>query len=396
MSALNRRKFIQTAGLSALPVLIPGGSAFAGKGHEASPLDGIPDVKLFGDGEIFDVSTYIEELKKINTASAIEPDRYASGGVVAALEKKFEEITGKEKAVYMTSGTMANQLAISVLSGDNAKVFVQETSHVFRDEADAAQSVFGKRLIPLAQGECYFTSQQLQEALNYHKEGEVFNSGVGCISVENPVRRADGRMIPLEEIKNIKKVCTENNIRMHLDGARIYMASGWSGVSIKEYASYFDTIYISLYKYLGAASGAILCGSKEVMGKMEHLIKVHGGSMYRNWTSAAMALQRLEGVESRLQAAIGRSKDLFTALNKIPGINITALPDGTNIYIMTLAKNVNGKKLSETLSKQFGIRMGGPDTENRVKISVNETLLYRDNNYMVGAFDAAVKAPGPE
>jgi threonine aldolase len=161
-------------------------------------------------------------------------------------------------------------------------------------------------------------------------------------------------------------------------------------VSIKEYASYFDTIYISLYKYLGASSGAILCGNKEVMGKMEHLVKVHGGSMYRNWTSAAMALQRLEGVESRLQAAIARSKELFTALNKIPGINITALKDGTNIYQLTLAKNINGKKLSETLSKQYGIRMGGPDAENGVKISVNETLLYKDAKYLGKAFEDAV------
>ena len=161
-------------------------------------------------------------------------------------------------------------------------------------------------------------------------------------------------------------------------------------MSVKEYASYFDTIYISLYKYLGASSGAILCGNKEVMDKMEHLVKVHGGSMYRNWTSAAMALQRLEGMESRLQGAIARSKELFAALNKITGINITSLKEGTNIYQLTLAKNIDGKKLSETLSKQYGIRMGGPDAENIVKISVNETLLYRDTSYISKAFTEAM------
>ncbi len=339
---------------------------------------------------MFDVTTYIEELKKINTAKAIEPDRYGAGGVVEALEKKFEKITGKEKAVYMPSGTMANQLAIHVLSGDATKVFVQETSHVFRDEADAAQSVFGKRLIPLAQGETYFTAAQLQHALEYTRDGEVFKTGLGCVSIENPVRRADGRMIPIEEIKKISKVCKDNNIPMHLDGARIYMASGWSGVSVKEYASYFDTIYISLYKYLGASSGAILCGSKEVMGKMEHLIKVHGGSMYRNWTSAAMALQRLEGVEDRLQSAIARSKELFAALNNIPGINITSLKDGTNIYLLTLSGYIDGKKLAESLSRQHGIRMGRPEAGNSVKISVNETLLYKDVKVIIKAFEDAV------
>lgn len=381
---------MQTAGLSSIPLLIPGTNAFGHTSGLTHPVDGTPDVKLFGDGEMFDVTTYIEELKKINTAKAIEPDRYAAGGVVEALEKKFEKITGKEKAVYMPSGTMANQLAISVLSGDNAKVFVQETSHVFRDEADAAQTVFGKRLIPLAKGEAYFTATQLQQAIDYHKAEEVFKSGFGCVSVENPVRRADGRMIPLEEIKKINKVCVENNIRTHLDGARIYMAAAWSGVSVKEYASYFNTIYISLYKYLGAASGAILCGSGDVIGKMEHLIKVHGGSMYRNWTSAAMALQRLDGMEARLQSAIARSKEIITELNKNPAITISALKDGTNICLLTLANNINGNKLAETLTKKHGIRMGRPDNGNTIRISVNETLLYKDASVIIRAFEEAL------
>ena len=381
---------MQTTGISSLPLFIPGTSVFAETKSDSNPADGTPDVKLFGDGEMFDVTSYIEELKKINTAKPIEPDRYAAGGVVAALEKKFEDITGKEKAIYMPSGTMANQLAISVLSGDNAKVFVQETSHVFRDEADAAQTVFGKRLIPLAKGETYFTAAQLQQAIEYHKAEEVFKSGFGCVSVENPVRRADGRMIPMEEIKKISKVCADNNIRTHLDGARIYMASAWSGVTVKEYASYFDTIYISLYKYLGASSGAILCGSKEVIGKMEHLVKVHGGSMYRNWTSAAMALQRLEGVDARLQSAIARSREIFAALNKNPAISISELKDGTNIYLLTLANNINGNKLSETMAKKHGIRMGRPDAGNIIRISVNETLLYKDAKQIINAFEDAL------
>jgi threonine aldolase len=390
MSAFDRRKFLQAAGLSSIPLLISGANTFGNTSGYATPVDGTPDVKLFGDGEMFDIASYIEELKKINTAKAIEPDRYAAGGVVAALEKKFENITGKDKAVYMPSGTMANQLAISVLSGDNAKVFVQETSHVFRDEADAAQTVFGKRLIPLAKGEAYFTAAQLQQAIDYHKAEEVFKSGFGCVSVENPVRRSDGRMIPLEEIKKISRVCADNNIRTHLDGARIYMASAWSGVTVKEYASYFDTIYISLYKYLGASSGAILCGSGEVIGKMEHLIKVHGGSMYRNWTSAAMALQRLDGMEARLQSAIARSKEIFAVLNRNPVITITALKDGTNIYLLTLANNINGNKLAETLNKKHGIKMGRPDNGNIIRISVNETLMYKDVAVIIRSFEDAL------
>ena len=99
MSAFDRRKFLQTAGLSSIPLLIPGTNAFGHTSGYTHPVDGTPDVKLFGDGEMFDVTTYIEELKKINTAKAIEPDRYAAGGVVEALEKAIKEF----KEIYQNS-----------------------------------------------------------------------------------------------------------------------------------------------------------------------------------------------------------------------------------------------------------------------------------------------------
>jgi threonine aldolase len=281
---------------------------------------------------MFEPLAYLNELQNVHAVAAIEKDNYGTGGAVEALEKKFVEITGKEKAIFMPTGTMANQLAISVLSGENTKIFVQDTSHIFRDEADAAQSVFQKRLMPLAKDETFFTAQQLQDAIEKMPGEEVFKSGIGAVSIENPVRRTKGRMVPIEEIRKISTYCRKNNIKLHLDGARIYMASAWSGVSIKEYASYFDSIYISLYKYLGASAGAMLCADKGVIDKMPHLIKVHGGAMYGNWSNAAMALHRLDGIETRLQNAIKRADQLFPELNKVSGIKITALPGGTNIY----------------------------------------------------------------
>src|SRR5678815_121641 len=136
-------------------------------------------------------------------------------------------------------------------------------------------------------------------------------------------------MIPIGEIKKISEYCRSKNIRLHLDGARIYMASAWSGIPVKEYASYFDTVYISLYKYLGASGGAILCGDSAVIEKMPHLIKIHGGNMFGNWLNAAMALHRLDGIEERLKEAIRRSKEIFASLNDM-GIKITELDGGTN------------------------------------------------------------------
>lgn len=383
--SINRRKFLKATGVTALPSLIPILPAFAGSTtYQRQPAK--PLIRFFGDAEMLEPGDYLNELQKAHADSAIVKDRYGSGGVVEELEKKFARITGKESAIFMPSGTMANQLAIAVLSGENPKVFVQDTSHVYRDEADAAQSVFQKRLMPLAKGETFFTAQQLQNAIESLSNEEVFKSGIGAVSIENPVRRTDGRMVPLEEIRKISAYCKSNNIKLHMDGARIFIASAWSGIPVKEHASYFDTIYISLYKYLGASAGAILCGDKTVINKMPHLIKVHGGSMYGNWTNAAMAIYRLEGLETRFRDVVKRSGELVAALNKLNGVKITALEGGTNIYNLELERTINGKKLQENLNQEYNIRIAGFNNRNSTLLTMNETLLHQTTDYVVDAF----------
>lgn len=392
MTAFNRRNFLKASGLTLLPGILPALPALAGETNKYPSPAGELVVKFYGDGESFDGLAYWEQLHQANNKQPIKVDRYGSGGAVEELQKRFETITGKEKAIYMPSGTMANQLAIAVLSDENTKVFVQDASHVYRDEADAAQSVFNKRLMPLAKNETYFTLDVLKQAIENLGNEEVFKSGIGCVSIENPVRRTDERMVPLEEIKKISVYCRSNNIKLHLDGARIYMAAAWSGISVKEYASYFDTIYISLYKYLGASGGAILCGDKTVISKMPHLIKIHGGNMYGNWLNAAMAVHRLEGIEERLQQAIQRSTEIFASLNKINGIKINALDGGTNIYSMNLPAGINMQKLADQLSSKYYIRIiPRADEKGNVKIAVNETLLYRDAKYITDAFKEGLK-----
>jgi threonine aldolase len=391
MNNYNRRNFFKVTGLAAVPALLPGQSLFANNNNEISSPPAEPVVRFFGDGEIFDGASYWEQLQLAHAKHPIKVDRYGNGGAVEELQNKFAAITGKEKAIFMPTGTMANQLAIAVLSGENTKVFVQDTSHVYRDEADAAQSIFNKRLMSLSKNETWFSADTLKKAITDLDKEEVFKSGVGCVSIENPVRRTDGRMFPLKEIKLISEYCKANKIGLHLDGARLYMASAWSGISIKEYSSYFDTVYISLYKYLGASAGAILCGDKPVIDKMPHLIKIHGGNQFGNWLNAAMALHRLEGMEDRLQQAISRFKEIMNSLNQLPGFKISALDNGTNIYSMQMPAGIVVKKFGETMAQKFFIRMAPPDDKGIWKITVNETLLYRDTAFIVNAFKDSLK-----
>ncbi len=383
MKPFNRRKFLKVSGLGVLPSIIP----FSGYAESSHTIDtSLPKIKFYGDGEMFEPTEYINELQKANANATIVKDRYGVGGVVEALEKKFVELTGKERAIFMPSGTMANQFAIAELSGEKSKVFVQDMSHVFRDEADAAQSIFQKRLMPLAMGKTYFTTEELKASIDSLKEKEAFKTGIGAVSIENPVRRTDGRFVPFEELKKISAYCKSEGIKMHLDGARIHIASSWTGVSVKEYSSLFDTVYISLYKYFGAAAGAMLCGPTEVIDKMSHLIKIHGGSMYGNWANAAMALHRMEGFEERLNSTITRTNEVIAGVNKIKGIKISPLEGGTNIHALDLAKEIDGMKMLKILNQEYNMVMARPDENNRILITFNETLLYQPADFVIDAF----------
>lgn len=385
--SLNRRQFLRS-GSAVLPALIPFSDALAETDLSSGDKD--ETVVFMFDGKMFTPGEYLAELQKMNATSPINKDRYGEGGVVEQLERRFAEITGKEKAILMPSGTMANQMAIAVLSGDHSKIVVQETSHVFRDEEDAAQTVFGKRLIPLAEGKTFFSAAQLKNYANDLPSQEAFQSGIGAVSIENPVRRSDGRVVPIEEIRKISEYCRANKIKLHLDGARLYMASAWTGISIREYASYFDTVYLSLYKYLGAAGGAVLCGPASVIDKMPHLMKVHGGTVFSNWSNAAMVLRRLEGVEDRLKNARQRAEQVFAELNRIPGLNISPFEGGTNIYNMKLAASIDGNTMRDRLNKNHQIILPRLMDGNTMRLGVNETLLNQPAEKLISAFKGSV------
>ncbi|MBE9463407.1 threonine aldolase family protein [Dyadobacter subterraneus] len=383
----NRRDFLRVSGLSVAPALSTI-DVFATQGKSGAPAK--ESVYFMGDGPMYSPDEYLEKLYQINKDKPVVKDVYGKGGSVEQLLKKFCEITGKESAIYMPTGTMANQLAISVLCGENTKAFVQDTSHVYRDEADSAQSVFSKRLIPLAAGKAYFTLEELQGSIEELAQREVFKSGIGAVSIENPVRRNDGQFVPLSEIKKISAFCKAQGYKLHLDGARIYLASAFSGNSVSEYASYFDTVYISLYKYLGAAGGAVLCGPKNIIDKMEHLVKVHGGVVYSNWTNAAMALHHLTGIEDRFKRFASQSEQLFKILNQIPELTITSIKDGTNISILKLSASVNSKKLSETLWQRYNIALPLAKSDGTIKLMVNDSLLTQSNEQIAAAFKDAL------
>ena len=119
-------------------------------------------------------------------------------------------------------------------------------------------------------------------------------------------------------------------------------------------------------------------------------MKIHGGSMYSNWTNAAMALHRLENFEARLQESIQRSRVIFNALNKTNNFKIEPITGGTNIYRFALSKENRRKKLRRNLNKSYHIRINPFDANNQSQLTINETILYQPADYIIDAFKKSI------
>jgi threonine aldolase len=388
----DRRNFLKAAGLGSLSFMLPGvaapmafPSAAISKGVKYAAIN------FMLDGLSYSPEEYLETLLKVNKTAAIGPDIYGRGGTTAELEEAFAKLTGKEKAIFLPTGTMANEEAIRLLAGDNPKIVVPENSHIYRDEADAAQVVHNKRLIPAGAGKPYFDVEELDRVIAHHRQGEVFPGQVGAVSVECPVRRADGTAVPLEVLKDISNYCRENGYGLHLDGARLHLASAWTGVSIETYASLFDTVYISQYKYLNAAFGAVLCGPAALIDQFPLLSKLHGGAVLSTWPATAMALHHLNTIEVDLQQARQAGDDLIIRLNAIDGLSITPLPEGTNVYTLKTAPHINPRKLTRSLFKDHNIWVRYIEEEEVFKIKINASILRQTPGEIAMAWKDAVE-----
>ncbi|NOY47112.1 MAG: aminotransferase class I/II-fold pyridoxal phosphate-dependent enzyme [Chlorobi bacterium] len=385
----NRRDFLKKCGLSTVPFLLPtvGLNAMSWSENNKIDLTNNPEVAVnfIYDGLELSPRQYIEKLTEIDQGESLEPDFYGNGGTTKELEERFAKLTGKEKAIYLPTGTMANQLAIKLLNGKNTKVIVPENSHIFKDEADASQSVHRLRLVPIGKDKSYFQLDDLVSTVKYINENEVFRSGLGTVVIENPIRRANGTAVPIETIKEVSAYCKNNGYKMHLDGARIHLASAFTNVSIEEYASYFDTVYVSLYKYLNANGGAMLCGDAEIIDQLSHQIKILGGTMFQNWNNTAIALHYLDGITERLNQVVVTANKLIDELNKIDGISISSTKNGTNIYNLKLANNISSKELTKKLFEEHNIRLRSGEN-GTVRFAVNESLLTRDLQGIINAW----------
>jgi threonine aldolase len=263
---------------------------------------------------------------------------------------------------------------------------VPEMSHIYNDTGDGCQTLSALTLLPLAPGAATFTVADVQAVLARTASGRV-TASVGALAIESPVRRLSGQMFDWAEAQRVTAFAREHGIGTHLDGARIFIASAYTGISPRDYAAAFDTIYVSLWKYFNAGQGAILAGPKKTLEGMYHVRRMFGGNLAVGWPAAVVARHYMPGFVERLKAAVQVSENLYAGLARHPRAKIERIPNGTNLTRLTLSGDL-GVVTRRLLDA--GVRIPTPSATGTMILGVNETWARRSAPELLQAFEQAL------
>ncbi|ETX07165.1 MAG: hypothetical protein ETSY2_12770, partial [Candidatus Entotheonella gemina] len=317
MPNLGRREILKLGGMLAASGL-PAAQAASPHDSTLKALEPVQQtVNFIYDGLHLTPWEYTQILQQYTESGNLQPDNYSNGGIIRELEQTFAHLLGKESAVFMPTGTLANHIAMRELAGQQRRVIVQAESHIYNDCGDCAQTLSGLNLIPLGSNRVGFTLEDVQEVFRTTRSGRV-ETQVGVISIETPVRRQYDAMFGYDEIRRIAHAARQAGIRLHLDGARLFVEAVHTGISPAQYAALFDTVYVSLYKCFNAASGAILAGPQAFTKDLYHVRRMFGSGMPQVWPCAAVALHFANDFLDDYRAAWQRAEELFQRLDAHP------------------------------------------------------------------------------
>ncbi len=327
-------------------------------------------------------------LQQYTESGDFHPDNYSNGGVIRELEQTFARLLGKESAVFMPTGTLANHIAMRELAGAQRRVIVQAESHIYNDCGDCAQTLSGLNLIPLGPRQAGFTLEDIQDVLSTMRSGRV-ETQVGVISIETPVRRQHAAMFGYDEIRRIAHAARQAGIRLHLDGARLFVEAVHTGVSPAQYSALFDTVYVSLYKCFNAASGAILAGTQAFTENLYHVRRMFGGGMPQVWPCAAVALHFADSFLDDYRTAWQHAKTLFHHLNAHPAFRVEYIPNGTHIVKLHVDTADLDAFRGKLYQRQIHLPAASPG-QHIVALKINPSLNHASAVDMAQAFIAAL------
>ena len=259
-------------------------------------------------------------------------DVFGEDPTVNELQSYAAGLFGMEAALFCPSGTMTNQIAIKCHTQPGDEVICEQSSHVYVYEGGGIALNSGAQVRPIAGTRGMITAEQVLESIN---PVDVHRPSTRLVCLENTANRGGGACYEIADIQQIKEVCLNNNIRLHLDGARLFNAMVATNQNPLEYGELFDSISICLSKGLGAPVGSLLLGTKEFIGKATRVRKVFGGGMRQAGYLAAAGLYALQHHIETLAIDHQHAKEIAEALLLKDFVG-KMLPVETNIIIFEI------------------------------------------------------------
>ncbi|RCK64098.1 Low-specificity L-threonine aldolase [Candida viswanathii] len=281
---------------------------------------------------------------------------YLEDEATLKLESKMCELTGKPAALFCVSGTMSNQIGIRTnLMQPPYSVLCDYRSHIYLHEAAGLATLSQAMVHPVrpANGN-YLTLEDILDNVTYD-DGDIHAAPTKLISLENTLH---GIIMPIEEIERISRFCRDHDIKLHLDGARLINASVETGIPLKEYCQWFDSVSICLSKSLAAPIGSILVGDTKFIARATHFKKQQGGGIRQAGLMTTMAIHALDYNVQKIKKSHDMAKDVgrFCADH---GIVLESPVDTNFVFIDLKANQMDPKMFVELGRTKYNVKLMG-------------------------------------
>jgi threonine aldolase len=295
----------------------------------------------------------------------IGDDVFGEDPSINELENLSAEMFGMEAGLFCPSGTMTNQIAIKCHTEPGDEVICDESAHVYQYEGGGIAFNSGASVKLLTGDRGRINAGQIKASINPDDNHKAHTS---LVCIENTSNRGGGSCYNFDEIKQIKNVCQQNNLKFHLDGARLFNALVEKNETPKQYGEIFDTISICISKGLGCPVGSLLMGKKDFIKKARRIRKVFGGGMRQAGFLAAAGIYALQNHVERLKEDHEHARQIAETLEKKNFVKMV-LPVETNIIIFELDDSITARELVAKWKEKNVL--GYAIASNRVRLVVH-------------------------
>ncbi|SEP93449.1 L-threonine aldolase [Virgibacillus subterraneus] len=291
------------------------------------------------------------EMRQAAFDAVVGDDVYQEDPTIIELEELSAQMLGKEAAMFVPSGTQGNQIAVLTHCQPGEEIILEADSHIFIYEGASISALAGVQPRTIYGKNGAMSPGEVQEAV---RGDDIHLPETGLICLENTHNRAGGAVVSLDNMRAIFEMAQEKSIPVHLDGARLFNAAVATGIDVKEFAAYTDTVQFCLSKGLGAPVGSIIAGSSSFIKKARKWRKRLGGGLRQAGIIAAPGLVALRTMVDRLTEDHENAQLLADGLKEVSGLIIENNVDTNIVLVNTEDAELRAEQFLDML-KESGI-----------------------------------------